>query len=428
MDTPANLNNQDDQNRIMLKEENKGYTTTLEADQSAIQNWYYPGNFYNMRLYQYKLIRTALTQNTFVSLPTGTGKTFIATGLILNFYKWFPDGKIYFFAPTKALVTQQLEAVKNMLPEIDEEDIVESTGNTNAQRRKSQYTVHRIFFMTPIAFSNDLDKKAVPIQQTALIIFDEAHNQFATEHYQRIVRKLHNSEIAFRILALSATPSHSIKSLQRLITNLKIAKLKVCDEKDPDLEKYIHEKYVQTVRVDMTDEMLTLSDKMDKLIKSILRPVARLPVLNAAIVSEGAKFHVGLSVLLHALEEMTHNDEHQQLLIRTYGLIAYYGSIKRIYICMALLQCKDQLTVHGLNSFQLSLDKFKETQLKKAEAKPSDKDIRLSLFETQEYTEVQEALDYAKITGIDHPKLSELAKILIDYFESNADSKVIIFA
>jgi Fanconi anemia group M protein len=45
-----------------------------------------------------------------VCLPTGLGKTFIAAVVMYNFYRWFPSGKVVFMAPTKPLVTQQIEA------------------------------------------------------------------------------------------------------------------------------------------------------------------------------------------------------------------------------------------------------------------------------------------------------------------------------
>lgn len=48
----------------------------------------------------------ALTHNILVCLPTGLGKTFIATNVIYNYYRWFPQGKIFFLAPTKPLVNQ----------------------------------------------------------------------------------------------------------------------------------------------------------------------------------------------------------------------------------------------------------------------------------------------------------------------------------
>ena len=39
-----------------------------------------------------------------------TGKTFIAAVVMYNFYRWYPQGKIIFLAPTKPLVAQQIQA------------------------------------------------------------------------------------------------------------------------------------------------------------------------------------------------------------------------------------------------------------------------------------------------------------------------------
>jgi ERCC4-related helicase len=44
--------------------------------------------------------------NTLVTLPTGLGKTFIASAVMFNYYRWFSDGKIFFLAPTRVLLKQ----------------------------------------------------------------------------------------------------------------------------------------------------------------------------------------------------------------------------------------------------------------------------------------------------------------------------------
>ena len=43
-----------------------------------------------------------------MTLPTGLGKTFIAAVVMYNFYRWYPQGRIVFMAPTKPLVAQQV--------------------------------------------------------------------------------------------------------------------------------------------------------------------------------------------------------------------------------------------------------------------------------------------------------------------------------
>lgn len=81
----------------------------LEVDPDAAKEWIYPTN-YPIRDYQFSIVQRALMSNTLVSLPTGLGKTLIAAVVMYNFYRWYPDGKVIFMAPTKPLVTQQIEA------------------------------------------------------------------------------------------------------------------------------------------------------------------------------------------------------------------------------------------------------------------------------------------------------------------------------
>lgn len=106
-------------------------------DSSSAQVWIYPTN-YPIREYQLKISEAALFQNTLVCLPTGLGKTFIASVVMYNFYRWYPSGKIVFMAPTKPLVAQQIEACYKVMG-IPQAHMAELTGNN-----------HDIKTMTPI--------------------------------------------------------------------------------------------------------------------------------------------------------------------------------------------------------------------------------------------------------------------------------------
>jgi superfamily II DNA or RNA helicase len=79
-----------------------------------METWIYPTN-YEVRKYQRVICEYALLRNTLVCLPTGLGKTFIAAVVMYNYYRWFPDGKVVFMAPTKPLVNQQVEACHNIV-------------------------------------------------------------------------------------------------------------------------------------------------------------------------------------------------------------------------------------------------------------------------------------------------------------------------
>ena len=96
-------------------------------DPHAGRLWIYPTN-YPVRDYQFNIVQTALFKNTLVALPTGLGKTFIAAVLMYNLYRWYPQGKVVFMAPTKPLVAQQIEACYNIMG-IPQDDTAELTGN-----------------------------------------------------------------------------------------------------------------------------------------------------------------------------------------------------------------------------------------------------------------------------------------------------------
>lgn len=104
----------------------KTYPDLPGFDSSSAKVWIYPTN-YPIREYQLKTSEAALFQNTLVCLPTGLGKTFIASVVMYNFYRWYPSGKIVFMAPTKPLVAQQIEACYKVMG-IPQTHMAELTG------------------------------------------------------------------------------------------------------------------------------------------------------------------------------------------------------------------------------------------------------------------------------------------------------------
>lgn len=104
----------------------KSQETIQGFDASFGSTYIYPTN-YPIRDYQFNIIRKAILKNTLVVLPTGLGKTFIAAVVMYNFYRWYPQRKLIFMAPTKPLVAQQIEACHNIMG-IPQTDTSEMTG------------------------------------------------------------------------------------------------------------------------------------------------------------------------------------------------------------------------------------------------------------------------------------------------------------
>ncbi|XP_070835004.1 Fanconi anemia group M protein-like [Chaetodon trifascialis] len=216
-------------------------------DSSSAKVWIYPTN-YPIREYQLKISEAALYQNTLVCLPTGLGKTFIASVVMYNFYRWYPSGKIVFMAPTKPLVAQQIEACYNVMG-IPQAHMAELTGSTAAKQRQEVWRTKRVFFLTPQVMVNDLSRETCPAQQVKCVVIDEAHKALGNHAYCQVIRQLGSQTLQFRILALSATPGGDSKSVQSVISNLLISHIELRSDDSPDIQAHSHQRSVDKVVV-----------------------------------------------------------------------------------------------------------------------------------------------------------------------------------
>ncbi|XP_021796859.2 Fanconi anemia group M protein isoform X5 [Papio anubis] len=230
--------------------ENGGFCTSAGA------LWIYPTNC-PVRDYQLHISRAALFCNTLVCLPTGLGKTFIAAVVMYNFYRWFPSGKVVFMAPTKPLVTQQIEACYQVMG-IPQSHMAEMTGSTQAFTRKEIWCSKRVLFLTPQVMVNDLSRGACPAAEIKCLVIDEAHKALGNYAYCQVVRELVKYTNHFRILALSATPGSDIKAVQQVITNLLIGQIELRSEDSPDILAYSYERKIEKLIVPLGEELAAI--------------------------------------------------------------------------------------------------------------------------------------------------------------------------
>uniref|UniRef100_A0A3B4A7V3 Helicase ATP-binding domain-containing protein n=1 Tax=Periophthalmus magnuspinnatus TaxID=409849 RepID=A0A3B4A7V3_9GOBI len=231
---------------------------------SSAKVWIYPTN-YPLREYQLKISEAALFRNTLVCLPTGLGKTFIASVIMYNFYRWYPSGKIVFMAPTKPLVAQQIEACYKVMG-IPQAHMAELTS-TAAKQRQEVWRAKRVFFLTPQVMVNDLSRDTCPAQQVKCVVIDEAHKALGNHAYCQVIRQLASQTKHFRILALSATPGGDTKqSVQSVISNLLISHIELRSEESPDIQAHSHQRSVEKMVVPLGE---TLSAYQTKDLRSL---------------------------------------------------------------------------------------------------------------------------------------------------------------
>ncbi|CAL8273236.1 unnamed protein product [Merluccius merluccius] len=222
-------------------------------DGSSAGVWIYPTN-YPVREYQLRISEAALFRNTLVCLPTGLGKTFIASVVMYNFYRWYPSGKIVFMAPTKPLVAQQIEACYKVMG-IPQTHMAELTGSTAAGQRQELWRSRRVFFLTPQVMVNDLSRDTCPALQVRCVVIDEAHKALGNQAYCQVVRQLCSQTRHFRVLALSATPGGDSKAVQQVISNLLISHIELRSEESPDIQAHSHQRILEKVVVPLGETL-----------------------------------------------------------------------------------------------------------------------------------------------------------------------------
>ncbi|KAJ6448660.1 P-loop containing nucleoside triphosphate hydrolase protein [Mycena vitilis] len=261
----------------------------LRPDLSAAEHWIYPLNG-PKRDYQYDIVRKCLFDNTIVALPTAQGKAFIAGVVMLNFYRWFPDGKVVFVAPTKTLIANQIKACQKT-GGFQDIDAVELTRANRRETRTRAWKEKRVLYMTPQIFNNDLLFGTYDAEDIILLVFDEAHKATGHYAYDKAVQFMMAKNRHFRVLALTANPGADREAVQALIDVLHISRIESRNEgsRSPDSKIYIQDENVEQHIVAMTEHVDRINDPLSRLIESVLRPLQQQNMIDRSI--DAASLH-----------------------------------------------------------------------------------------------------------------------------------------
>eukprot|EP00667_Euglena_gracilis_P005603 EG_transcript_5643 len=365
-------------------------------DPLAQATWLYPTDPPE-RPYQRTICETALYHNTLVCLPTGLGKTFIAAVVMLNFWRWFPAGKVVFMAPTRPLVAQQIHACQAVVG-LPPGDLAEITGKMLPAQRTREWVRARVFFATPHVVLRDMVAMRCPVPQVVCIVIDEAHRAVGQYPYCGVVQLLQQAAPQFRVLALTATPGTSLPAVQAVVANLCIARLEVRAEDDPELAPYTHSKLVEGVVVPANDALQHLRHLYDRLLQP---PLGRLRRAGAAWQKSG--------------DELSRGQLMRQLTAHR-AQAARVPAVERDFMLLVHLQRGwAALTQHGFSAFLAFLD---------GQHPPGvPEEHRAALQEMKRITE-----GYVR-SGVGHPKLHAAAQLVGQHFAAAGPAtRVLVFA
>uniref|UniRef100_A0A096M7Q3 FA complementation group M n=1 Tax=Poecilia formosa TaxID=48698 RepID=A0A096M7Q3_POEFO len=368
-------------------------------DSSSADVWIYPTN-YPIRDYQLKISEASLFQNTLVCLPTGLGKTFIASVVMYNFYRWYPAGKIVFMAPTKPLVAQQIEACYKVMG-IPQDHMAELTGSTAAKQRQEVWKSKRVFFLTPQVMVNDLSRETCPAKEIKCVVIDEAHKALGNHAY--------------------------CQSVQSVISNLLISHIELRSEESPDIQAHSHQRSVEKVVVPLGEKLSYHQTRYLQVLEKFMSRLVQSRVMGHKDLRTLSKYQLILARDQFRKNPPPHiKGSHQGVLEGDFAL------------CISLYHGYELLTQMGLRSLffyiQGIMDGSREMSRAKNELQRTPTFMVLyqemeTMFLTPpdgtwvtHYTQTQYIHNNKCPFIYSHPKLEKLEEVVLQHFNAWAQS------
>ncbi len=344
-----------------------------------------------LRDYQENILNTARSKNTLVVLPTGIGKTFIAVMLAAERLQAFPDSKALILAPTKPLAAQHQKVFQNVF-NIPEDKIILLTGHIPAEKRKEFYEAARIISATPQTVQNDLRSGTADLSDFSLLIVDECHRSVKKYAYPEVAKAYRGKSLHPRILALTASPSSDESKIREICTSLFIDAVEIRSEKDSDVLTYMKDIDIETVRVDLSNNLKKIQENLKIALK------ARLQNLK--------KFHIHIYRKKDLLE----------LQKKIIGKLAkekkpiYFRLISLATEALKIWHALELLETQSIAALKEYLGKLKET--KSGQRLLKDENIKNVIFSLIEIKE-------------EHPKMEKLKEVVAEH---SPNKKIIVFS
>ena len=210
--------------------------------------------------YQLELYSKAMKTNSVCFLPTGTGKTLVASLIIGHMLRLNPSRQVVFLVDRVLLVLQQSDYLRKELAHMrvaDERGSFKGTrpiriGAVCGEMRKLEGNARiyeqDVLIITADCYRNHLNNGTLRFDDVSLIVLDEAHHCNKDHPYNVIIRDFYLREDALlghrpKILGLTESPAGEIsldkttKRLQRLLGNLDEANLLVVTRNVQELEE-----------------------------------------------------------------------------------------------------------------------------------------------------------------------------------------------
>ncbi len=367
----------------------------LKINEGYISHTLLKPNSIQQRMFQTDIALNILGKNSLVVLPTGLGKTIIASLVSAETLqrKW---GKVLFVAPTKPLVQQHYDTFGQLLTEETKKCML--SGSVPSKKRKILYQESDVIFSTPQCVSNDIEDNHLPLNKLGLLIVDEAHRTVGDYAYVTICENVNCP-----ILGLTASPGGKKQKIIEVLGHLKVDTIEARTRDDPDVKRYVKEIDIEWIRVQLSLEMENIRSILDEYLVEEVKKLQKVGILSYKKANNVSKTDI-----LGAREQITKRFR------RNKGVMM--GVIHNQSLAVYAFHCLETLETQGVAQLREYLERFGKDKPSKSK-KAFIKDNR-----------VMKVLELSKKhSGISHPKLKALGDIIGTQILSKSDSRIIVF-
>lgn len=346
-----------------------------------------------LRPYQELILGKIHNKNSFVTLPTGTGKTIVAIALAgLKIDK----GKILIVAPTKPLVIQHEKSFKNFFTPTKE--ISSLTGTTPPLKRRELWNNSKIIIATPQTVESDLIKRYFEPTDFSLIVIDEAHRATGEYAYVWLAKQFQKHSL---ILALSASPASDKERLEEIKKNLFVELFESISESDINIKSFIPQKQTNKIFVEIPEDYKQLQKFLTKLLQ---KHATILHSRNFLKNSEPSKLRKGI---LLKMQRTLFGQQDKD--------VETYFAISEITVLIKLMHLKETLETQSFKTFIKAIEKI-ESQTKTTKASKK-------IVEDWDFKRIKAITSNLQEREMEHPKFTKILE-----FTKSKKEKIIIFA
>ena len=361
------------------------------------------------RLYQMVLAGIAIQENTLIVLPTGLGKTVVVILAGAFFLNKYPGSKIVFTAPTRPLVDQHVQSLKFML-DIPEWEITQLSGSTAAAKRAEVWRRNRVIVATPQVVRNDIINGTLDLKQVSFLCIDECHRMVGNDATVLVGEQYRKQNPEGRLVGITASPGRSEKMME-IIDNLGAKRVEYRDESDPDVRPYVFARSEEVVNVELPESFKEILLSLESMLDDDLKTLKQ-----GGILTTSQRSKVRRTELIRTMNEISKKKEEFE------SLDEFFKVMNANSDALRLSHALEQLETQGIPSLYEYLRKQKN--LVERDGKKSV----MRFLRRRGMGQIYSATESLYASGIIHPKLSELKKLVSDQFSYEVSSKILVFA